>query len=156
MAWRWRDLSVGLYVPLLEFNQKHKLAEGWGREEWGIANWIFLGFQRTWVTRVTGFWHTHGYKMTKTELQSALAEATQTDKKTAGVFIDTLSALAYKEIKKTGEFVLPGFGKLVKQKRKARTGFNPKTQQKIKIPAKTVVKFRVAKAAKDGVFGVKK
>jgi len=94
--------------------------------------------------------------MTKTELQSALAEATQTDKRTAGVFLDTLSALAYKEIKKNGEFVLPGFGKLVKQKRKARTGFSPKTQQKIKIPAKTVVKFRVAKAAKDAVFGVKK
>jgi DNA-binding protein HU-beta len=71
-------------------------------------------------------------------------------------YSDTLSALAYKEIKKTGEFVLPGFGKLVKQKRKARMGFNPKTQQKIKIPAKTVVKFRVAKAAKDGVLGVKK
>jgi hypothetical protein len=49
---------------------------------------------------------------------------------------------------------LPGFGKLVKQKRKARTGFNPKTQQKIKIPAKTVVKFRVAKAAKDAVLRV--
>jgi nucleoid DNA-binding protein len=64
--------------------------------------------------------------MTKTELQSALAEATQTDKRTAGVFLNTLSALAYKEIKKNGEFVLPGFGKLVKQKRKARTGFNPK------------------------------
>ena len=94
--------------------------------------------------------------MTKTELQSALAEATQTDKRTAGVFLDTLSALAYKEIKKNGEFVLPGFCKLMKQKRKARTGFNPKTQQKIKIPAKTVVKFRVAKAAKDGVLGVKK
>jgi DNA-binding protein HU-beta len=66
------------------------------------------------------------------------------------------SDIAYKEIKKNGEFVLPGFGKLVKQKRKARTGFNPKTQQKIKIPAKTVVKFRVAKAAKDAVLGVKK
>ena len=99
---------------------------------------------------------THYYKMTKTELQRALAEATQTDKRTAGVFLDTLGALAYKEIKKNGEFVLPGFGKLVKQKRKARTGFNPKTQQKIKIPAKTVVKFRVAKAAKDAVLGVKK
>jgi len=67
--------------------------------------------------------------MTKTELQLALAEATQTSKKTAGVFLETLSSLAYKEIKKNGEFVLPGFGKLVKQKRKARTGFNPKTQQ---------------------------
>jgi DNA-binding protein HU-beta len=95
--------------------------------------------------------------MTKTELQTAIAEATQTDKRTAGVFLDTLSALAYKESKKNSEFVLPGFGKLVKQKRKARTGFNPKTtQQKIKIPAKTVVKFRVAKAAKDGILGWKK
>ena len=95
--------------------------------------------------------------MTKTQLQSALAEATQTDKRTAGVFLDTLSDVAYKAIKKkNGEFVIPGFGKLVKQKRKARTGFNPKTQQKIKIPAKTVVKFRVAKAAKDAVLGGKK
>jgi DNA-binding protein HU-beta len=94
--------------------------------------------------------------MTKTELQTALGEATQTGKKTAGVFLDTLSALAYKEIKKNGEFVVPGFGKLVKQKRKARTGFNPKTQQKIKIPAKTVVKFRVAKAAKGAVLAIKK
>jgi DNA-binding protein HU-beta len=94
--------------------------------------------------------------MTKTELQSALAEATQTDKKTAGVFLDTLSAIAYKDTKKTGEFVVPGFGKLVKQKRKARIGINPKTQQKLKIPAKTVLKFRVAKAAKDAVLGVKK
>ena len=100
--------------------------------------------------------HKRLLKMTKTELQLALAEATQTNKKTAGVFLDTLSALAYKTTKKTGEFVLPGFGKLVKQKRKARTGFNPKTQQKIRIPAKTVLKFRVAKVAKDTVLGVKK
>ena len=94
--------------------------------------------------------------MTKTELKTALATASNTDKRTAGVFLDALSSLAYKEIRKNGEFVLPGFGKLVKQKRKARTGFNPKTQQKIKIPAKTVVKFRVAKAAKDMVLGAKK
>ena len=94
--------------------------------------------------------------MTKTELQTALANATNTDKRTAALFLDTLSSLAYKEIKKNGEFVLPGVGKLVKQKRKARTGLNPKTLQKIKIPAKTVVKFRVAKAAKDAVLGVKK
>ena len=99
--------------------------------------------------------HKPRLEMTKTELQIALAEATQTDKRTAGVFLDTLSNLAYKAIKKNGEFVLPGFGKLVKQKRKARTGFNPKTQQKIKIPAKIVVKFRVAKAAKDAVLGIK-
>ena len=94
--------------------------------------------------------------MTKTELQTALAAAAQTDKKTSGVFLDTLSTLADKAIKKEGEFVLPGFGKLVKQKRKARTGINPKTLQEIKIPAKTVVKFRVAKAAKDAILGVKK
>jgi DNA-binding protein HU-beta len=94
--------------------------------------------------------------MTKAELQSALAEATQIRQKTAGAFLDTLSTLAYKETKKNGEFVLPGFGKLVKQKRKARTGFNPKTQQKIKIPAKTVIKFRVFKVAKDALLGAKK
>ena len=117
---------------------------------------LIFWIKRTWVTGVTGFWHDPGLQMTKTELQSALAEATQTNKRTAGVFLDTLSAIAYKDTKKNGEFVVPGFGKLVKQKRKARTGFNPKTQQKIKIPAKTVVKFRVAKAAKDAILGVKK
>jgi len=94
--------------------------------------------------------------MTKAQLQSALAEAAQTSRATAGVFMDTLVIIASKETKKTGEFVLPGIGKLVKQKRNARVGFNPKTMQKIKIPAKTVVKFRVAKAVKDAVLGVKK
>ena len=94
--------------------------------------------------------------MTKTELQLALGQATQTNKNTAGVFLDTLSTLAYKAIKKDGEFVLPGFGKLLKQKRKARMGRNPKTGQKIKIPAKTVVKFRVFKVAKDAILGVRK
>ena len=73
--------------------------------------------------------------MTKSELQVALAAATETTKRTAGVFLDTLSNLAYKETKKNGEFVLPGFGKLVKQKRKARSGFNPTTRERIKIPA---------------------
>src|SRR5260370_32800537 len=94
--------------------------------------------------------------MTKAELQSALAAAAQTDKKTAGVFLDTLSAIAYKATKKNGEFVVPGFWKLVKQKRKARTAINPSTKQKIRIPAKTALKFRVAKAVKDAILGVKK
>jgi hypothetical protein len=79
--------------------------KGGGREEWGIGNSDFSWFQKTWVTRVTSFWHNARLQMTKTELQSALAEATQTDKRTAGVFLDTLSAIAYKEIKKNGEFV---------------------------------------------------
>jgi DNA-binding protein HU-beta len=94
--------------------------------------------------------------MTKTELQGVLAEATRTSKQTAGTFLDTLSGLAYKETKKNGEFVLPGFGKLVKQKRKARMGLNPQTRQKIRIPAKTVIKFRVFKVAKDSILGAKK
>ena len=93
--------------------------------------------------------------MTKTELQAALAEATQTDKRTAGAFLNALAVLAYKAVKKGGEFVLPGFGKLVKQKRAARTQFNPTTRQKMKVAAKTVVRFRVAKGAKDAILGAK-
>jgi DNA-binding protein HU-beta len=93
--------------------------------------------------------------MTKSELQVALAEAAQTDKKTAGAFLNALAALAYKAVKKDGEFVLPGLGKLTKKKRAARTGFNPRTRQKMKVAAKTVVRFRVAKGAKDAILGVK-
>ena len=93
--------------------------------------------------------------MTKTELQLALAEATQTDKKTVGAFLNALAAIAYKAVKKDGEFVLPGFGKLTKRKRAARTGFNVQTRQKMKVAAKTVVKFRVAKGAKDAILGAK-
>ena len=91
--------------------------------------------------------------MTKTELQVALAAATETNKRTAGVFVDSLSNLAYKAIKKNGEFVLPGFGKLVKQRGRRARALLPRRNRKIKIPAKTVVKFRVAKAAKDAVLG---
>ena len=105
------------------------------------------------MTRIAGFWHNAGLPMTKTELQSALAEATQTDRRTAGVFLDTLSALAYKEIKRNGEFVLPGFGKLVKQKRKARTGFNPKTQQKIKISPRQSSNFVLPRPQRTRFWG---
>ena len=94
-------------------------------------------------------------RMTKTQLQATLAETVGTDKKTAGVFLTALVDIAYRETKKKGEFVIPGIGKLVKQKRKARTGINPKTGEKIKIAAKTVVKLRVAKAAKDAVLAAK-
>ena len=93
--------------------------------------------------------------MTKTELQTALADATKTDKKTAGAFLNALAPIAYKAVKKEGEFVQPGFGKLVKQKRPARTGFNPQTHQPMKVAAKTVVKFRVAKGAKEAILGTK-
>src|SRR5205823_9342128 len=93
--------------------------------------------------------------MTKSQLQLALAEATQTDKKAAGAFLNALGPIAYKVVKKEGEFVLPGFGKLVKQKRAARVGFSPRTRQKMKVAARTVVRFRVAKGAKDASLGVK-
>ena len=93
--------------------------------------------------------------LTKSEVINKLADATQTPRKTAVLFLETLVSLAYAETKKKGEFVIPGIGKLVKQKRKARTGINPKTGEKIKIAAKTVVKIRIAKAAKDAIFGAK-
>lgn len=66
-----------------------------------------------------------------------------------------ITDIALREVKKNGEFTIPGIGKLVKQKRKARMGRNPKSGEKIKIAAKTVVKFRVAKAAKDSLLGAK-
>jgi DNA-binding protein HU-beta len=91
-------------------------------------------------------------KMTKSQLVTVLSEKTGLAKKEVTGFFDELVAIAYKEVKKTGEFVLPGFGKMVKAKRKARMGVNPATGEKIKIAAKTVVKFRLAKAAKEAVL----
>jgi DNA-binding protein HU-beta len=92
-------------------------------------------------------------KLTKSALLATIASETETDRKTAGFFLEVITGIALREVKKNGEFTLPGIGKLVKQKRKARIGRNPKTGEKIKIAAKTVVKFRVAKAAKDSVLG---
>lgn len=90
--------------------------------------------------------------MTKSQLISEMANKLNVTKKDVSNFLDTLCTVAYKETKKTGTFVLPGFGKLVKVQRKARTGRNPATGEVIKIKAKTVVKFRVAKACKDAVL----
>ncbi len=91
-------------------------------------------------------------KMTKSQLMGALAESTGLSKKDTAMFIEKLVTLAYKEVKSSGEFVLPGLGKLVKVHRLARMGRNPATGASIQIAAKTVVKFRVAKAAKDAVL----
>lgn len=88
-------------------------------------------------------------KMTKSQLLDAMATKTGLAKKEINNLFDELAQLAYKEVKTKGEFVVPGFGKMVKLKRKARIGRNPATGAEIKIPAKTVVKFRLAKAAKD-------
>jgi DNA-binding protein HU-beta len=89
--------------------------------------------------------------MTKTALVRHMAEKVGTNNKTAATFLETLAETAVKETKKNGVFVIPGLGRLVKSNRKARTGRNPQTGEPIKIPAKTVVKFRVAKAAKDSI-----
>ena len=91
-------------------------------------------------------------KMTKSQLLTALTEKSGLAKKDVKSFMEVLVALAYYEVKKNGEFILPGFGKMVKAKRKARAGINPATGEKIQIAAKTVVKFRLAKAAKEAVL----
>jgi len=91
-------------------------------------------------------------KMTKSQLLDSLATRTNMSKKDVGMFLDVLTELAYAEVKNNGEFTLPGVGKLIKQNRAARMGRNPATGESIQIPAKTVVKFRVAKAAKDAVL----
>lgn len=90
--------------------------------------------------------------ITKAQLVGELAEKLGATKKDVGGFFDTLSDIACKETRKKGEFTLPGFGKLVLAKRKARIGRNPATGEEIKIKAKTVVKFRVAKACKDAIL----
>lgn len=91
-------------------------------------------------------------KLTKSQLLNVLAEKTGMSKKEVTNFMDVFAELAYKEVKGSGEFTIPGIGKLVKKHRAARDGRNPATGEAIKIPAKTVVKFRVAKAAKDAVL----
>ena len=93
-----------------------------------------------------------GKPMTKAQIVAALSEKLDITKKDVNNFIDTLNDLAYKETKKNGAFTLPGMGKLVLVKRKARMGRNPATGEEIKIKAKTVVKFRVAKACKDTII----
>lgn len=94
-------------------------------------------------------------KLTKSALLQRIAQETDTDRRTAAFFLEVITEIALAEVKKNGEFTLPGIGKLVKQKRKARMGRNPKTGESIKIAAKTVVKFRVAKAVKDSLLGKK-
>ena len=90
-------------------------------------------------------------KLTKSATLSALAAKTGLAKKQVAQVMDELVALAYKEAKNS--FTIPGLGKLVLVNRKARLGRNPATGAQIQIPAKRVVKFRIAKAAKDSILG---
>ena len=89
--------------------------------------------------------------LTKSQIAAALAEKAEISKKQAVAVLESLADLAYKNAKNT--FTFPGVGKLVLVNRKARIGRNPATGQEIKIPAKKVVKFRVAKAAKEAILG---
>ena len=91
--------------------------------------------------------------LTKTQLAGNIAEAAGITKKQANDALEALTNLAYKNAKNS--FTVPGIGKLVLVNRKARMGRNPATGESIKIPAKKVVKFRVAKAAKDAILGTK-
>ena len=88
--------------------------------------------------------------MTKSQIVTAVAEKADISKKQAGAALEALAALAYKNAK--NGFTVPGLGKLVLVSRKARMGRNPATGETIKIAAKKVVKFRVAKAAKDAIL----
>jgi len=91
--------------------------------------------------------------LTKSQLAGAIAEKAGITKKQATQILEDLAQLAYKNAKNT--FTLPGIGKLVLVNRAARIGRNPKTGKQIQIPAKRVVKFRVAKAAKVAILGAK-
>ena len=90
--------------------------------------------------------------MTQTAIVSTLADKTGLKKSEIKSVIDAMTELATTEVKKNGEFTVPGFGKLKKTNRKAREGRNPATGAIIKIPAKTTVKFSVGKAMKDAVL----
>lgn len=91
--------------------------------------------------------------LTKSQIAAELAEKSGVTKKTAAEILEHIAQLAYKNAKNS--FTLPGLGKLVLVNRKARIGRNPATGAEIKIPAKKVVKFRVAKACKDAILGAK-
>ncbi|MDY7009164.1 MAG: HU family DNA-binding protein [Planctomycetota bacterium] len=88
--------------------------------------------------------------MTKSQILKTLAEATDLPKKKMAEVLEALTDLAYKEA--VNGFTIPGLGKLVLRDRKARIGRNPQTGEAINIPAKKVLKFRIAKAAKDAVL----
>ena len=94
--------------------------------------------------------------MTKAQLVSLIAEKISITKACANSILVLIADTAVTETKKNGQFIIPGIGKLVKSQRKARKGRNPQTGDVIKIPAKTVVKFRVAKACQDSVVPEKK
>jgi len=91
-------------------------------------------------------------RMTQSDVFNHFAERTGMKRAQVKQFFEDLASLATSEVKNNGEFVLPGFGKLVRSERKAREGRNPATGETIQIPAKTTLKFRVGKSMKDSVL----
>src|ERR1043165_1909759 len=88
-------------------------------------------------------------RMTQSEVINHFSESTGMKRAQVKEFFEELGNLAAREVKSNGEFVLPGFGKLVKSERKAREGRNPATGETIQIPAKTHLKFRLGKSKKE-------
>ena len=95
----------------------------------------------------------NGKPLTKSQLSNSLAEKAGITKATARTVIDAIASIACEEVKEKGEFTIPGIGILVISNRSARMGRNPATGEEISIPARKVLKFRVAKACKDSVLG---
>jgi DNA-binding protein HU-beta len=97
-----------------------------------------------------------GKRMSQSEILNHFAQKFDIKRSQVKEFFEELANLAGTEVKRNGEFVLPGLGKMVKSERKAREGRNPATGETIKIPAKTTLKFRIGKAMKDSVLPAKK
>lgn len=95
-------------------------------------------------------------RMTKTEIVHSMAEKLEVPTKQVATFFDLMTEMAIAQTQASGEFTIPGLGKLVKAERKARIGRNPATGEAIKIAAKTTVKFRISKTIKDSVSPPKK
>ena len=91
-------------------------------------------------------------RLTKSQIMAELATRWNVSKRQAEEMYEHFVKMAYEEIKRAGEFVMPGLGKMAKKHRAARVGRNPATGATIQIPAKTVVKFSVAKAAKESLM----
>jgi len=94
--------------------------------------------------------------MTKAQIVSHFSERCELSRRRVAEIMDEFAALAVSETRNAGSFILPGIGKLVLSQRKARMGRNPATGEAIKIPAKTVVRMRVVKAAKEAIVPVRK
>jgi DNA-binding protein HU-beta len=144
----WVSVQFSLYtrvaIPYHQLRMRPSAANG-------AASAANVQREKTDFTR-----RTMATKMTQSQLIKELAAAVGVANKVAKSFTIAYSEMAVRETKKNGMCVLPGLGRLVRVDRKARMGRNPATGEAIKIPAKKVVKFRIAKAVKDAIVPPKK